>query len=38
MAVIDLSQVVNMINQLIPLIIVLALLPMIFKLIEKVFA
>jgi len=32
---IDLTQVINMINQLIPFIIVLAILPLIFRLIEK---
>jgi len=37
MATIDLTQVVNMINQLVPLIIVLALLPAIFKMIERAF-
>jgi len=37
MAAIDLTQVVNMINQLVPLIIVLSLLPAIFKMLEKAF-
>lgn len=35
MATIDLTQVINMINQLVPLIIVLAILPAIFRMIEK---
>jgi len=37
MAGLDLSSIVNMINQLLPLIIVLAILPAIFKLMERVF-
>lgn len=35
MATIDLTQIVNLLQQLLPLIIVFALLPMIFRLIEK---
>jgi len=37
MAAIDLSQIVNLINQLIPLVIVFAILPMIFKMLERAF-
>jgi len=37
MATLDLSSVVNMLNQLIPLLIVLAILPAIFKLFERIF-
>jgi hypothetical protein len=38
MATIDLTQITNLLNQLLPLIIVLAILPAIFKMIERVFA
>jgi hypothetical protein len=38
MATIDLTQITNLLNQLLPLIIVLAILPAIFKMIEKVLA
>jgi len=37
MATIDLSSIVNLIQQLLPLIIVFAILPAIFKMLEKVF-
>ena len=35
MSTIDLSQVINTINQLIPLLIVMAILPAIFRMLEK---
>jgi hypothetical protein len=38
MTTIDLTQIVNLLNQLLPLVIVLAILPMIFKMIEKAFS
>jgi hypothetical protein len=38
MAQIDLSQIVNLLNQLLPLIIVLSILPLIFKMLEKAFS